>query len=59
MIKIIEIEFKETSNLVLLKEQFTNLLDLSIKYCFKIYDVKKIHHKEIHPKDFPKTEWCG
>jgi hypothetical protein len=59
MIKIVEIQFKETDNLVLLKKEFTNLFDLSVKYFFKISDVKKIHHKEIHLKDFPKTEWCG
>jgi hypothetical protein len=59
MIVIYEIEFKEMSSLILLKEDYINLgfVKLSQRYGFEISDIKKVHKRKINIEDFPKKEW--
>ena len=56
-IEVFEIEFRETENLILTKEQYTDLFDISKKYAFNFGDVKKVKRKTINITDFPKKEW--
>jgi hypothetical protein len=58
-IEIYEIEFKEMSSLILLKEDYKGLgfVELSKQLGFEISDIKKVHKRKINIEDFPKKEW--
>ena len=57
MIDVVKIEFKNTSTLILLKSEHTNLLEDSKKYGFDLKDVKRCRIMQMSVKDFPKNEW--
>ena len=57
MIDIVEIEFKSTSTLILLKSEHTNLLEDSKRYGFELKDIKRCVSKKIELKDLPINEW--
>lgn len=57
MIDVVKIEFKNTSTLILLRSEHTNLLEDSKKYGFDLKDVKRCRSMQMSVKDFPKNEW--
>ena len=58
-LEIIEISFKETDTLILLKSEFKNMLQSSIDYGFSLKESWSCKRKKINIKDFPKQEWNG
>ena len=58
-INILEITFEGRDNLILLENEFTNMLDLSKKLCFSLKEKWLIKRKKISVKDFPRNEWEG
>lgn len=58
-IDVIIIDFKSTSSLVLLRSQYSNLLNDSKRYGFDIKDVKRCRSEKIDVTDFPKIEFNG
>ena len=57
MIDVVKIEFKSTSTLILLRSEYTNLLEDSKKYGFDLKDIKRCRSTQIDIKDFPNKEW--
>lgn len=57
MIDVVEIEFKSTSTLILLKSEYSNLLNDSKRYGFDLKDIKRCRSTQIDIKDFSKNEW--
>ncbi|MDD7912954.1 hypothetical protein [Polaribacter ponticola] len=58
MIEVIEISFKEMETLILLPNQFKNMLQASQDYGFSLLGGWKCRRKKIKIEDFPKNEWC-
>ena len=57
MIDVVKIEFKSTSTLILLRSEYTNLLNDSKRYGFDLKDIKRCRSMQIDIKDFPTKEW--
>jgi hypothetical protein len=57
MIDVVKIDFKSTSSLILLRSQYTNLLNDSIRYGFDLKDIKRCRAMKVEIKDFPIKEW--
>ena len=57
MIDVVKIEFKSTSTLILLRSEYTNLLEDSKKYGFDLKDIKRCRSTQMDIKDFPNKEW--
>lgn len=57
MIDVVKIEFKSTSTLILLRSEYTNLLNDSKRYGFDLKDIKRCRSMQMCAKDFPKKEW--
>jgi hypothetical protein len=58
-IDVVIIDFKSTSSLVLLRSEYSDLLNDSKRYGFDIKDIKRCRSERIDVKDFPKIEFNG
>jgi len=57
MIDVVKIEFKSTFTLILLRSEYTNLLNDSKRYGFDLKDIKRCRSMQMDIKDFPNKEW--
>ena len=57
MIKVFEISFEDMETLILLPNQFKNMLQASKDYGFSLKNKWRCRQVEIKIEDFPKNEW--